>query len=68
MMDNHITDPMIDMKFIVNDSGFTDQYFYKKMRQQEFPRPIKFGRSSRWYLSEYNKWKSNREIESRKSQ
>lgn len=47
----------IDMLYMTNDSGFTSRYFYKLIKNGEFPAPIKLGRSSRWLLREYNEWK-----------
>ncbi len=47
----------IDMLYMTNDSGFTSRYFYKLIKNGEFPAPIKLGRSSRWLLREYTEWK-----------
>lgn len=48
----------IDMLYMTNDSGFTSRYFYKLIKNGEFPFPIKFGRSSRWLLRDYSEWKA----------
>ncbi|WP_071530925.1 helix-turn-helix transcriptional regulator [Enterobacter sp. SST3] len=50
-------DSLIDLKYITNDSGFTAKYFYSLIKRGEFPVPIKLGRSSRWLLKDYSKWK-----------
>lgn len=55
----------IDMKFITQLTGLTDKWFYKLIQDGEFPRPIKFGRSSRWLKSEVESWLQIRIQESR---
>jgi prophage regulatory protein len=52
-------DSLIDMKFMMNDSGFTDRYFYKQIEKGHLPRPHKFGRSSKWEYRDYKSWKSS---------
>jgi len=52
-------DSLIDMKFMVRDSGFTDRYFYKQIQQGRLPAPRKFGRASRWEYREYQLWKQS---------
>lgn len=49
-------DPLIDMAFITTYTGMTDKWFYKLIKDGEFPKPIKLGRSSRWYKSEVQSW------------
>ena len=49
-------DPLIDMTFITTYTGMTDKWFYKLIQDGEFPKPIKLGRSSRWYKSEVETW------------
>ncbi|EHT9908224.1 TPA: AlpA family transcriptional regulator [Klebsiella oxytoca] len=49
-------DPLIDMTFITTYTGMTDKWFYKLIRDGRFPKPIKLGRSSRWYKSEVQNW------------
>ncbi|EHN5647298.1 hypothetical protein KJB16_002342 [Salmonella enterica] len=49
-------DTLIDMKFLVQKSGFTDRYFYKLIQRNEFPAPIKFARASRWLYKDYRNW------------
>ena len=44
---------LIDMLYMTNDSGFTSKYFYDQIKKGALPPPIKFGRSSRWLLSDY---------------
>lgn len=50
-------DSLIDMKFIMEDSGFSDRYFYKHIQKGDFPPPIKYGRSSKWLYGDYQAWK-----------
>ena len=39
--------------------GFKKSTLYKKIRDGTFPRPLKIGTSSRWKLSEIQKWIEN---------
>ena len=41
--------PLIDMTFITTYTGMTDKWFYKLIGDGLFPKPIKLGRSSRWF-------------------
>ena len=58
-------DPLIDMTFITTCTGMTDKWFYKLMSEGLFPKPIKLGRSSRWFRSEVETWMQQRITESR---
>ncbi|EPG5002899.1 MULTISPECIES: helix-turn-helix transcriptional regulator [Enterobacteriaceae] len=49
-------DPLVDMKYMVSNSGLTNKFFYAQIKKGLFPSPIKLGRSSRWKLSEYEQW------------
>ncbi len=40
---------LIDMNYITSFTGMTDKWFYKLISEGHFPKPIKLGRSSRWY-------------------
>ncbi|MDH2378756.1 helix-turn-helix transcriptional regulator [Providencia rettgeri] len=51
-----LDDQFIDMKFITALTGLTDKWFYKLIQDGEFPKPIKFGRMSRWLKSEVEEW------------
>ncbi|MEY0290688.1 helix-turn-helix transcriptional regulator [Providencia rettgeri] len=57
--------PLIDMTFITQYTGMTDKWFYKLIQEGEFPKPIKLGRSSRWFKREVEVWIQNRLNESR---
>ncbi|AOL14425.1 MULTISPECIES: helix-turn-helix transcriptional regulator [Enterobacteriaceae] len=59
-------DPLIDMTFITTYTGMTDKWFYKLIQDGEFPKPIKLGRSSRWYKSEVETWMLQRIADSRR--
>ncbi|GAA0491556.1 AlpA family transcriptional regulator [Tatumella punctata] len=50
-------DPLMRMKDMCADSGYTKQHFYNQIKQGKLAKPIKYGRDSRWPLSEYEKWK-----------
>ncbi|HBL4709374.1 TPA: AlpA family transcriptional regulator [Escherichia coli] len=49
-------DKLVDMLFITTLTGLTDKWFYKLIKDGEFPKPIKLGRSSRWLQSEVEYW------------
>lgn len=51
-----LADQFVDMAFITAYTGLTDKWFYKLIRDGEFPAPVKFGRSSRWLKSELETW------------
>lgn len=60
-------DPLIDMHFITAYTNMTDKWFYKLIAENQFPKPIKLGRSSRWRKSEVEAWMQERVAESRSS-
>ncbi|EMI7062912.1 AlpA family phage regulatory protein [Providencia rettgeri] len=60
-----LDDQCVDMKFITRLTGLTDKWFYKLIQEEEFPKPIKLGRSSRWLKSEVEDWLQARIAESR---
>lgn len=60
-----LTDELVDMKFITEYSKLTDKWFYKLIKDGDFPKPIKLGRSSRWLRSEVETWFQKRIDESR---
>lgn len=49
-------DKLVDMTFITTLTGLTDKWFYKLIKDDAFPKPIKLGRSSRWLQSEVEIW------------
>lgn len=61
-----LADQFVDMRFITKLTGLTDKWFYKLIQENNFPRPIKFGRSSRWLKSEVESWLNERIHESRR--
>ena len=66
MSDTDFTkDRLVDMAFITAYTGLTDKWFYKLIKDGEFPKPIKFGRSSRWTESEVKSWLKQRMEKSR---
>lgn len=60
-----LDDQFVDMKFICSLTRLTDKWFYKLIQEDEFPKPIKLGRSSRWLKSEVENWLQQRITESR---
>lgn len=55
-----IEDQFVDMAFMTRFTGLTDKWFYKLIQEGKFPRPVKFGRSSRWLQSELEAWVQER--------
>lgn len=51
---------LIDLKFICESTGLSQAYIYKLMSNDLFPKPLKIGRASRWYLSEFKDWLESR--------
>lgn len=67
-MTEHISlldDQLVDMRFITKLTGLTDKWFYKLIKDGQFPKPIKLGRSSRWKQSEVELWLQQRITDSR---
>ncbi|MHA1174254.1 helix-turn-helix transcriptional regulator [Enterobacter ludwigii] len=60
-----LNDKFVDMAFITQLTGLTDKWFYKLIKDGEFPKPIKLGRSSRWLESEVEAWLQLRIAQSR---
>jgi len=60
-----IQDQFVDMAFMTEYTGLTDKWFYKLIQDGKFPKPVKFGRSSRWLKSELEAWIQERIQESR---
>lgn len=58
-------DPLIDMVFITTYTNMTDKFFFKLIKNGQFPKPVKLGRSSRWRKSEVEAWMQERVAESR---
>ncbi|ACZ77720.1 phage transcriptional regulator, AlpA [Dickeya parazeae Ech586] len=60
-----LEDQFVNMAFITRLTGLTDKWFYKLIKDGEFPKPIKLGRSSRWLQSEVEAWLQERITRSR---
>jgi predicted DNA-binding transcriptional regulator AlpA len=60
-----LDDQLVDMRFITKLTGLTDKWFYKLIKDGQFPKPIKLGRSSRWLQSEVEAWLQQRIAQSR---
>ncbi|RMA83505.1 MULTISPECIES: AlpA family transcriptional regulator [unclassified Enterobacter] len=68
-MNTHLSlleDQFVNMAYITNLTGLTDKWFYKLIKDDVFPKPIKMGRSSRWLKSEVEAWLQERINQSRK--
>ena len=59
-MQGTMQDYFVTMSFITAYTGLTDKWFYKLIQDGSFPKPIKFGRSSRWLKSEVEAWVQER--------
>lgn len=60
-----LSDQLVDMSFITTYTKMTDKWFYKLIQDGAFPKPIKLGRSSRWFKSEVETWMQQRITHSR---
>lgn len=60
-----LSDQLVDMKFITVFTGLTDKWFYKLIQDGLFPKPLKLGRSSRWFKSEVEQWLQQQITQSR---
>ncbi|HCT9897373.1 TPA: AlpA family phage regulatory protein [Citrobacter koseri] len=58
-------DKFVDMRFITELTGQSDKWFYKIIQEGRFPKPVKFGRSSRWLEREVKEWLEERVKNSR---
>ncbi|AIE62000.1 helix-turn-helix transcriptional regulator [Enterobacter hormaechei] len=58
-------DRFVDMVFITELTNLSDKWFYKMAQQGKFPKPVKFGRSSRWIEREVKEWLEARINDSR---
>ncbi|HHG1492407.1 TPA: helix-turn-helix transcriptional regulator [Klebsiella pneumoniae] len=56
LLDNQL----VDMRFLTKLTGLTDKWFYKLIKDGDFPKPVKLGRSSRWLKSEVENWLQER--------
>lgn len=68
-MNTHLSlleDQFVNMAYITSLTGLTDKWFYKLIKDDTFPKPIKMGRSSRWLKSEVEAWLQERINQSRK--
>lgn len=61
-----LEDQFVNMAFITSLTGLTDKWFYKLIKDEVFPKPIKMGRSSLWLKSEVEAWLQKRINQSRK--
>ncbi|HCI5121953.1 TPA: AlpA family phage regulatory protein [Klebsiella pneumoniae] len=68
-MNTHLSlleDQFVNMAYITSLTGLTDKWFYKLIKDDVFPKPIKMGRSSRWLKSEVEARLQERINQSRK--
>lgn len=64
MKEEHLNDTnplkLVDLKFICESTGLSQAFIYKMISSDLFPKPLKLGRASRWYLSEFKDWMEKR--------
>lgn len=60
-----VDERLVSLNYITEHSGLTKSWFYALIKTGAFPGPIKLGRASRWWLSEYMKWLREQEKRSR---
>jgi predicted DNA-binding transcriptional regulator AlpA len=63
-----LEDQFIEMTSITKLLRMTDKWLYRLIQEGRFPKPTKFGRSSRWLQSEVEAWLQSRIEESHKQQ
>jgi predicted DNA-binding transcriptional regulator AlpA len=51
---------LVDLKFICENTGLSRAFIYKLVSNDLFPKPLKLGRASRWYLKEIEAWLDSR--------
>lgn len=49
-------DRFITIKEVADTCGFKTTFIYARIRQGDFPAPIKFGTASRWSLNTVQEW------------
>lgn len=50
-------DSLVDLKFMMEDSGMGKTFLYAEIKKGRLPSPHKLGSSSRWVYSDYQNWK-----------
>ncbi|WP_456488985.1 helix-turn-helix transcriptional regulator [Caminibacter pacificus] len=50
---------LLTLKEVIQMVGFKKSTIYKFIKENKFPRPLKFGKSSRWAKSEIDSWIKN---------
>ena len=50
---------LLTIKEVVKIVGFKKSTIYKFIKENKFPLPLKFGKSSRWAKSEIDEWMKN---------
>jgi len=51
-------DSLVDLKFIMSDTGFGKSFIYERIKDGTLPPPKKIGRCSRWYYQQVQNFKS----------
>lgn len=46
------------VKAAIGKPGMSSQAIYMKIQRDNFPRPVKIGKASRWSLVEVKQWKA----------
>ncbi|AOE41263.1 excisionase [Pantoea agglomerans] len=51
-------DSLVDLKFIMRDTGFGKSFIYERIKDGKLPPPKKIGRCSRWSYQQVQQFKS----------
>ncbi|HIE7519407.1 TPA: helix-turn-helix transcriptional regulator, partial [Salmonella enterica] len=50
-------DSLVDLKFMMEDSGMGKTFIYSEIKKGKLPSPHKIGSASRWVYADYQNWK-----------
>jgi len=51
-----LEEKFLTIKDVTNKVGFKTSTIYKYIKENKFPKPVKFGKSSRWKLTDIDQW------------
>lgn len=55
-MEAQANDSLAPLKDVTRDTGLSRPTIYRKIRDNEFPKPVKIGTASRWIRREVAAW------------
>jgi|TARA_R100001480_G_C4734042_1_gene181335 predicted DNA-binding transcriptional regulator AlpA len=53
---------LLTQKQVSGIISFSRSYLYEMIAEDRFPKPTKFGRTSRWFKSDIEKWLENEKL------